>query len=161
MTQSIPIEMTQTVMITTSAGGVINTVIASALSNFLSYSSAAALFDEFRMLSCICSYTPSVENAVINLVSYTPCVSVVDRDSATALTSYAGGMDAESAHSFALNKRDVQIYRMNGSGLGESTFTSSAIQNFIWIKYYSSSLTGTTNYGQATMRALFQFRGRV
>jgi len=154
---------------TTTGGGLLNSVFPIAPSSFSNYLALFANFDEWRLLGLEVQYVPHSRNALLPLTTSTQdlmavCSWAIDRDSAAAYTGYTGtgatfSTNNSSCKLFAPNERSTLTYRMNGADAAAWNTPTSA--NQLWIKTYASGLSNTTTYGYFYFKALFQFRGRT
>jgi hypothetical protein len=155
----IPVELNFITASTSTSGSLLNTVIAPSLGLFDGYGSYISLYNEWRMLSCEARYVPNTENAVVASIVYTPCASVIDRASSSALSTLTAAMDYASAHLFPLNKRDLQVFKMSGSE--DADFISITTGPSCYFKYLAGPTSASTIYGYFHLRAIWQFRGRI
>jgi hypothetical protein len=131
-----------------------------------SWTKLAAVFDEFRVLSCIIQYNPvdryDAPLAITTSVSQPPLLVLIDRDSSASPASVASASGYESCKQVGLSDPWVITYRMNG--IREATFvttgtpTSSPARGFEWIASAASSTVSST-FGYLFISWLVQFRG--
>jgi len=148
--------------VTSSGGGVVDTNVTSSTVRTLGddFSSWAAVYREYRVLSIRVEYHPDVTGASIAAILYKPVYTVVDRLDASASTSYANIESNTSLEIFTLQVPWMREAKM--SDTLESNFVSVAQDGAIYsIKYFSTGLTATTTYGRYLYRYVLEFRTRV
>lgn len=143
--------------ITSTGGGVINNVLDNNPSGFGDWSSAAQLFDEYRVLGITVTFMPV--NPYNTTRTTRPLISVVDRDSSGLIGSLAAALNYESARNHDLTKTFTVTARASGPGNMSWVTTASPTATF-WVKFYSESLTASTEYGLTKQTILVEFRGR-
>jgi hypothetical protein len=131
-----------------------------------SWTKLAAVFDEFRVLSCVIQYNPvdryDAPLAITTAVSQPPLLILIDRDSSASPASVATASGYESCKQVGLSDPFMITYRMNG--VREATFvttstpTNSPARGFEWIASASSSTVSVT-FGYLFISWLVQFRG--
>jgi len=150
----------QTQNVVSSGGGVITTVCTVnpntlALAN---WSNLVLCFDEYRILAWQVKYIPTWSSIPAG-TNGGFVVSVIDHDSAIALTTMAGGCQYESSKITSIDRRFTQTWRM--SSTLESEFqNSSATINQGSIKMWGTGFSNTITYGTLFIKALIQFRGK-
>jgi len=142
--------------VTSTGGGVITFGFNASLNQFAEYTNFTAVFDEWRLLYCRLDYYPNALNAVQTIVS-APYLWVIDRDSTSALVSYA--VTSESSTIRTTNSLMHKVYRMSGSE--DAGFITNPATAFCSFKSYATGVSNSMVYGIYVVKALFQFRGRV
>lgn len=139
--------------------GQIATVFGSYASSASGWSNLIAVFDEYRTLAMELKYIPLDRYNRGVSVSTGPIYTVVDYDTATALSSFA---DASKYASFRPQSLDVPwVQRAYMNGVENAQFLNTATpSSTIYIKVYSSGNTFTTNYGRVVISYRIQFRGK-
>jgi hypothetical protein len=145
--------------IASDGGGAIATVFGDSPAAYIDWASAAALWDEYRVLCTTIHWMPlnkyNTPTSTIVGVLY----HAIDRDDATALTSESTALEYESARANLLSDKFERTVKM--AGIEDSTWiTTASPTSRMWIKFYSSGLTASTNYGKVWVDAIIQFRGR-
>jgi hypothetical protein len=153
--------------ISSTAGGVISGNISFGNpSSAAAWSAAAALYDEFRVLSCVIEYKPydrySAPLAVTTAVVEPVCFIAIDRDSSATPTSVDIITGYESCQMVSLSDPWKVSYKM--SGVREAAFVttaspaSSPTRGFLWL---SNQISGTDSYffGLLFVTWIIQFRG--
>jgi hypothetical protein len=143
----------------TASGTAINPVFSfgdpSGCTDWSDYSSS---YDEFRVLAVSFYYSPNsfASNGASN--SYAPIYSVIDRDSSTALTTYAAAANYGSLAVHSLDRKWSRTWKMNG--VREATYvnTQSPVTTGAF-KFFSSGLSNVT-FGRFLCVYRVQFRGR-
>jgi hypothetical protein len=156
---TIVTQLTETNALISSATGVINQVFPLNISLFTGYTNFTNAWDEFRLLAAEFEFIPSTENAVVSTFLYAPVAFVIDRDSATVLTSLSSALEYSSCKVQSLTKRLKLQFKMNGSE--DAGFVTTSTVSTAWFKTYGAALTANTQYGEWIIRALWQFRGRA
>jgi hypothetical protein len=149
--------------LTSTGGGLINSVFGLDISLFNNYTNYTNSYDEFRLLKAVYKFVPDYENAVLPLTTTTsalgaPIVGVIDRDNSSAPTSY-NIAEYASAEIKSVNKPMTLIYEMSGSE--DAGFIGDTSLSSAWFRLFGSGLSGSTTFGQVFVKALFQFRGRT
>jgi len=139
------------------------------------WSSAVALYDEYRTLAMEIDYVPNSEDCLSptnNTNMYFPVYSVIDRDSNAALTSYSVATQYASCVPHTLTKKWRVKMNMEGLSVGNATGSSIVTGEGLWlncaeppsvcgsIKLFASGLTNSVAYGRIIIRYRVQFRGR-
>jgi hypothetical protein len=144
--------------VTTTAGGVINTVYGNAPSSCVDWSNFANCYDEYRVLGFKVHYAPH------NIYSKTSqncqnIITAVDNDSGGAIASYNAMTAYESAALRSVEKPFNITAKM--SGVTQSTFitTAAPVANQ-WIKFYGDTFANSSIYGAVLIEFLVQFRGQ-
>jgi len=158
--------LTKEATIQSSGGGTIASIATWDASTFGDFATLAPLYDEWRPLGmevtiqCQQPYSPAA-TALSRIV-----VLVFDNDdAATALTSYQNALDYTVQRRFASVWGNEKLISMRANALNvadpstgvawQTTATTSVNKSF---KYYSTGLTATTNYLEATYRYVIQLR---
>lgn len=144
---------------TTSAGGVINDVYSSSPSTGSNWANAALVFDEYRVLAMRITYIPYNVTGVS--FTSTPVVSVIDNDTATALTGYtlASQYSSVAEHSAGPNTSWSQTAYMSDFNSGQFRSTGSPVATY-WIKLYSTGNTASVGVARVQVKRYVQFRGK-
>lgn len=157
-----------TAALSSSAAGVINTVVSSSPNTFANWSAYSAIYDEFRVLGMQLEYFPANRYSKTTTVCI-PGIGVVDRNDSTTLSGPS--ILYESTRQLSLedpwtdrseyrgSSVPALIIKMNGAEEGQWLSTGSTAAN-LYIKLYFSGLTVSTQYGVYYVRALVQFRGQ-
>jgi hypothetical protein len=157
-----------TAALSSSVGGIINTVVSSSPNTFANWSSYSAIYDEFRVLGMQLEYFPSNRYSKVTTICM-PGIGVVDRSDSTTLSS--ASILYESTRQLSLEDpwTDRSEYRgssvpalkihMDGAEEGQWLSTTSTAAS-LFIKLYFSGLTASSQYGVYYVRALVQFRGQ-
>lgn len=150
--------------VTSTAGGILNTVWDSwsQLSNTSDWTSFQALFQECRILSMRVTLVPWNKFNQPTTSALAPVISVLDRDSAAALTSLNGSISYASAQVHEPSMQFSRVIKMGDTA--EATFTatnsSPGSTDRLYIKVYSAgNVVSTTLYDYYT-ELVVQFRGR-
>ncbi len=149
--------------ITSSAGGVINTVFDpySQLTSSGNWSSASALFSSYRILGYRLVLMPINQYNKATATTVNPGMILVDRESNTAITTSSAAAAYGSADFVSLERKIVREVRMNG--VDEASFidvaAAPATANRFFIKLYFDGLTASTNYLLYLGWVVVQFRG--
>jgi len=146
-----------TVTCQSSAGGVVNDVIAADATLINDWSALAAVYGEYRILGMKVTFMPDNRYSKVT-TTVIPGISVVDRSGAGALTSYGIAMNHASAHLFSLEDPETREVKMENAE--ESQFINiSAPVVKQWVKFYASGESITTLYGLYFVWLKIQFRG--
>jgi len=152
------IVLPQTQFITSTAAGVIATVISSSPSGAPDWTGLAGVYDEFRVLGFKNTYFPNNRYSKVT-VTCRPGYSVSDRADATALSSYSDAVSFSSRVRRSLEDPWTHTLRM--ASTEEAQFIPSATPTAkMWIKLYFDGLTINTEYGLLETVFLVQFRGK-
>jgi hypothetical protein len=158
--ETVPIELTNLQIITSSGAGSIATVFSFGLAALQDSGTYEGVYEEYRVLSATWEWIPNAKDSVIAAVAYAPLVVAVDRDSNTALTSYTSAWNLESAKADSINSKQVMTARASGSqDLLWQPISTTSFTPF-YIKLWATGLTATTAYGIAFWRTIVQFRAR-
>jgi len=152
------VQMDSTFAITSSSGGVINTVISNDPSVATSWSIWAGLYQNYRTLGFSIFYAPFNQyNRVSTTVA--PLVTIMDRDgNSTALLSYDNASQFSSMRFADLSHRWNRSIQMSGSQDGVFSPTGFPLPTY-FIKLFSGGNSLSTTYGQLFVRHLVQFQG--
>jgi hypothetical protein len=152
--------ITFTGLITSTAGGVIDTNFSDDPASYAvaDWTNLAATWHEVRSLGLRVEFFPHNRYSKTTVVC-TPLITVIDRQSAGTLGSYATAMAHSSARKCSLEDPWVEEVRMQNAE--EAQFTSSSgTQSLKWVKFYADGLSVSTVYGRAFVYNLLQLRGR-
>jgi hypothetical protein len=161
--------LTKEATITSSGGGTIAVIATWDASTFGDFSTLAPLYDEWRpigmrvVVQCQQAFAPPA-TALSRMV-----VLVFDNDDAsTALTSYANALDYHVKKIFPSVWDNSPLVRMSATALSiadsstgtqwQTTATTAPLGGGKSFKYYSTGLTASTNYLEATYEYVVQFR---
>lgn len=150
-------ELKYTSLVTTSGSGQLIPVFGNAPTNASDWSNLIASFDEYRTLSMVVAFIPKDRYTHTN-VAY-PVSVVVDNDSSGALSSHAGAAAYESFKLVSLEVPFKTVWKMSGVTQATWITTASPTSN-AWIKWYSDTLSNSSDYGRFVVSYLVQFRGR-
>ncbi len=148
--------------LTSSAGGVIatvfdNTAQAAACPDWTDLNT---VFKEWRILAMEVRYTPWNQYSKATTVVTAPIYAVVDRTTATALTSVADALSSATCRQKSLENPWSISTRMNS--VEEAVWTPSggslAASAKQFIKLYASGLSNSTIYGDFITHMVIQFR---
>jgi len=128
-------------------------------SNCIDWSDYAASYDQYRVLGLQLEYCPNSTFTNPTTNTYAPIYSVIDRDTATALASYAAAANYASLATHTLDKRWSVSMRMESSAEAQFFNTQSVPGSSGGIKTFASGLSNVT-FGRATAFYRVQFRGR-
>ncbi len=160
----ITVVMCNIASLSSSAGGVLATVFDSNVQMTASpqWADYATLYSEFRLLSMDVTLTPWNKNFGVTTNVLPPFVSVIDRQSATALSSYAaaaGYVDSIKMHSSS--DKVHRTVKMSGTGESDwiSTASSPAAADRMYIKLYGSGFSNSIALFDYINFMVVQFRG--
>jgi len=171
-TMTITRNLSQSLLIPSSSGGIINTIISMVPSNsFSAWANLSAEYDEVRVLggriNVFCS-VPNVTNTIA--VTNTAVVVYDNDDNSTALTGLNNALDYGVKKQFAavwdnntVKSLTAMCYPIGSSSSG-IPWASTAIPNQYRaqsFKLYSGGLTASTTYWSITVSLVCQFRGPV
>jgi len=143
--------------ISSTAGGVINTVASNDPSISGDWANVQATAAEYRILMTEWSYYP---NNKYNRTATTviPGLRVIDRSGSGALVGYANAANHDSVKFFPLDEPWKMTARMDG--VDESGFIqiSGASAPYAWLKLYASGESISTQYGQLLVRIRIQLK---
>lgn len=137
------------------------------------WTNVIAIYDEYRTLAMELLFIPNMEDCLdtVNLaLNHEPVYTVVDRDTNSALTSYALASNYPSMVPHSLTKRWSVTMKMKGPSLeissslvsGESLWLNCQAAPLLCgsIKVISVGLSASQTYGRFCVRYRVQFRGR-
>lgn len=155
------IECRSVLPLTSTVGGVINTVVDNNPSGYLDWSSIAALWDEYRPLALRVSFKPNNRYSKTTTVTV-PLYVVVDRDSTGVIASKNAAVQYESCSIKNLDDPWSKGAKTIGiSGLTTTQFITTASPAATYcIKMYADSASNSTTYGDLFITLLIQVRGR-
>ncbi len=139
------------------SSGVIDSVIGNNPASTSNWASAAALFDEYRVLAVKLTFRPTNFNG--NAWVQCPIATVIDYDTATNLTGYTLAAQYSSYVEYSGGAAWSRTMYMSGSENSGFTSTGSATNTF-WCKLYSSGNTNNLNCGRLSVTMAVQFRGK-
>jgi hypothetical protein len=145
---------------TASAGTITLSINTSLVQNTSGWVQLAAEWHEYRVVAMEVIYVPILTYQTATIAVYPPCICVVDRATNSALGSYAGAADHESAQMFNLKHQYRRTIRMDGPEESVWTPVGTAF-SFGYIKFYATGCdpAGAT-YGRGMYRFLLQLRGK-
>jgi hypothetical protein len=144
---------------TSTAGGLLQTVLAADPTQLSLWTQFNALYDEFRVLAHKVTFSPVKYNG--SVISQAPILTVIDRDSSAVITSYTVGCESASNLEFSGGEpwsRTVFMDGIEDAGFMNTATFASASSPW-WIKIYSSGNTATTDMGHIKVDLIIQFRG--
>jgi len=167
-TEVITRVLTKEATITSSAGGTINSIGTWDASTFGDFSTFAPLYDEWRPIGMKLTLQCQQANAPPATAISRIVVVVFDNDDAsTALVSYQNALDYRQKVVFASIWDNNRLVRLSAKALS----TGDPAAGSVWqttgntapgtgksFKYYSTGLTVSTNYLEATYEYVVQFR---
>jgi hypothetical protein len=144
-------------VLSSSGAGVIANVL-NFSSAFNEWSSLAAIYEEFRVLSLSAHFLASNKYTKIT-TNCRPGYIIIDRTTNAALASRAAALEHESSN--LVNLEDSWQKKVDMSNAVESQFQpTTGITATFWIKMYFDALSISTEYGVIKQIALVEFRGR-
>lgn len=143
---------------TTDGGGVFAVTYADNPSGDSNWSSAAAFFDEYRVLVTQVKFSPNVTSGG-SLFVYAPIITVTDYDSSSALTGYTLASQYSSVVEHGGNKPWTHTAYMSGTADGGFTSTASPAAKY-WVKTYTSGNSVSSVLGRIHIVHWVQFRGK-
>jgi len=152
---AFPFRLRYFLTVTSTSGGVINTVVTASLSALSNYGSVATLFDEWRIVSAIIKWKP-IGNLVANSLLSDDLGIVIDRDSNAALTTLTGAALYHSGVINPVDRKSLLPYRM--SGVPQCTWNPVSTTPEFYVKLYASNLSASKNYGY--LDCAFWIQGR-
>jgi len=123
------------------------------------WSSAAAFFDEYRVLATTLEFRPNWFASGATTVVLAPVTTVIDYDSSAALTGYTLAAQYSSVKEF----RGMVPWKRTAlmSGSADSGFISTASPgSTFWIKIWSAGNPVSTALGRYVFVMYVQFRGK-
>lgn len=150
------IVLTEIQTLTSTAGGVLNTVFSGNPSTAANWSDTNAVWGEYRLLGFTVFFMPFNRYSK-STTNTTPVLAVVDRRNATALSSTTDA--ARHASCVMKSLEDPWSITIKMTGEEEANFiVVSAPTAFQWLKLYTSGLSASTSYGYAFITYRVQFR---
>lgn len=146
--------------ITSTAGGILNSVWNSDPTTGVDWAQFSALYTRYRVLAFEISYCPNVIGATIAAIAYAPIYTVIDNGANTPLTSYAVASAYASNIKFTLNEKWKRVVKMDSVELAAFNSILGSPNSLMQIKEYATGLTVSTNYGQLEENYLIQFQCR-
>ncbi len=130
-------------------------------SSSANWTSAAALFSEFRILAYKFVFMPKNKFNKDTTVTVFPGYAVVDRASNSALSSISQATAFASVLEVSLEGRWQREIRMDSVEEAQfiSTASSPATSAKFFLKLFANGLTASYTYGQYVSYTLVQFRG--
>ncbi len=150
--------------ITTSAGGVINSVIDSnsQLTSSADWASLQNIYAEYRVLSMEVTFEPWNKFNQPTTDALAPVISITSRDTNTALASSSAASAYASAEIHSPStaiKREIKM-----GGTSEAQFypvaTAPAVADRLYVKLYSAGNANSKTVYDYLTRLVVQFRGR-
>lgn len=128
-------------------------------SGYQDWSSLAAVYDEYRVLSMTVKWLPvNRYNQPTNVIVGTG-VSAIDRDDVTSITTEAAMLEYGSA--MIHNLADPWTRTVKMAGIEDALWVTTATPKPTFcIKFVSQNNTASVHYGNVYLLALCQFRGR-
>lgn len=159
-TDLVEMVLIQDLAISSGVGGVISPTFAfNNPSSATDWSSAIALYDEYRVLGMRLEYHPNAYTASA-VSSFAPVYSVIDRDSASALGGYSTAVNYASCKEHSLDRPFSREMKMESSAEAQFFNTSALPTSSGSIKLISTGLSNSTGYGRVSVYYMIQFRGR-
>jgi hypothetical protein len=143
--------------ITSTGGGIIANVIDNNPNGFGDWANFANCYDEYRVLGLKVRFMPSNPYNVTRLTR--PLITLVDRDSAGGMASYAAALNYESSKDWDITRGWTVTARAKGPKDFAWITTAAPVATF-WIKLYTDTVSNTTEYGLTRNEILVEFRGR-
>ncbi len=142
---------------TSTMAAVLNPSYGSRPDNAPKWAAFSALFEEFRVLGWEIEFQPKDRYSKSTTICV-PILAVVDREDATALTSYDQAASYDSARLLSLESPwKVSVHMQNAE---ESQFQqTSSPASLSYIKFYGDGLSSSTVYGKVFISYKVQFRG--
>ncbi len=151
--------------LTTSAGGVLASVLDSSASATSSqdWAQAAAMYKEYRILSYTVKFVPWNKYNQPTTSALAPVWSIVDRADNTAVASISSASSNESAELHDPSETFQRVVKMSGQDEAQWILTSAtpASSSRLYIKLYSAGNVASTNLYDYFAVVLVQFRGRA
>ncbi len=150
--------------ITTSAGGVVNTVFDSysQVSTPADWTNFANLYTEFRVLSMEVEFVPWNRYNQPTTAALAPLYSVIDRSNNTVIGSIAQAMAYDSVVCTQPSTKFKRTVKMNSSEEAQwiAVGSSPATAARLYLKLYTTGNVASTNLYDFVCRIVVQFRGR-
>jgi len=156
-------QLTATAVITSSAGGVINTQFLSSPAGATEWGDFTPIYEEYRVLGMEVHWEPFYPHwgtTVALAQNQVPMIWWPQRDAgATAPTTYSAAFQYAGAKVRNIQDRNTTSIRMSGTLEAEYANTRTPGSNFL-IGCYASGLSNSVGYGIAFTRFLVEFRSR-
>ncbi len=150
--------------LTASGAGTLNAVLDSysQLTSSPDFTSAAALYAEYRVLSMHVQCEPYNKYNTPTTTSLTPVYTVVDRQNSTALASLNDAANYGSVAIHAPSSKITRGLKMTGTGeaLWVGTGGGPSTDNRMYIKFYSAGNTASITMYDYLTTIIVQFKGR-
>lgn len=141
---------------TTDAAGKTIIVLSNLPTGFANWASLVTVFDEYRVLGAHVQLRPIQFNG--SLVVQAPVMVLLDRDSASSITSYGQAGQYASATETPGGLAIDRWFNMSGSE--DAGFVSTNAPNTTWwIKFFSTGNTVSMDIGRLRVDFFLQFRG--
>jgi len=144
--------------VTSNVGGIMALVYSCLPNTSADWTSAIALYDEYRVLGMELKFFPNNRYSKVT-TTVRAAVVTVDRDDTTVPTSYLTQTKKASAKLVSLEDPWTITAKMNGIEDAGFITTATSVTAFSF-KLYSDGLTVSTEFGLAFIEYLVQFRGR-
>ncbi len=145
--------------LTSSAGGVLDTVFGNTPAGFPDWGNYAAVYHEYRILGFEIRFKAQNKYSKTT-TTCSPGVLVKDRSSSGALASLSAGLAHASCQLIDLEDTWSGVLRMDS--VEDATFKATAsVTSDNWMKIYFSGLSVSTLYGTVFIWARIQFRGKL
>ncbi len=145
-------------VVSSSAGGVIDQVVDNNPSGYQDWTSVAALWDDYRVLSLLIEYFPYNRYSKTT-TNCKPWYSVFDRDSTGALSSLNAAVQYESCKQVSVEdpwSREIKMSDVTDAGF----ITTASPSATFCMKGYQNGYSASTSYGEFFVSMLVQVRGR-
>ena len=139
-------------------GGVVNNVLDDNPSNCSEWSNFAALFHECRVLGAQLDFYPQNRYSKSTTITR-PLAALTDRESSSAIASYAAAFNHPSARMVSLDDPFTVVWKMQNAEESQFMAAGSTVAKH-WFKFYADTVSNTTTYGIYRVTLLVQFRGR-
>jgi hypothetical protein len=143
---------------TTGAGAIVD-VFGSNPSNCAGWTNLAAVFDEYRTLAIRLKFRPLRFETGSSTLTLAPIGVVADYDTATALSSYAGGALYSSYQEYSAGTQFSKVMLMSGAENAQFLTTGSPSSS-MYLKTFSSNNTISLLIGRWECEYYVQFRGK-
>jgi len=156
------VELHNAFSVTSTAGGVIDINAFSSQVRTLGddFSSWAALYREYRVLSVRSEFHPDVIGATITSLLYKPIYTVVDRIDTSAVAAFANIESNTSLRIFTLNQPWFREAKMEDTSEADFIAVNTDSPSPFGIKMFTTGVTASTAYGRQLDRWVVQFRTR-
>jgi hypothetical protein len=155
------LEFKSVLSLTSSGAGVLDAVYNNDPAGYQDWSSAAALWDEYRPLSLLVEFKPNNRYSKTTVITQ-PLYVVIDRDSVGALSTKNSAVQYESCKIVDLDdpwRMGAKSIGMTGLQTHQWTTTAATVPTYC-IKMFGNGFSNTTAYGDVLITLLVQFRGR-